>query len=74
MSSDTVRTVVVVCVIALTIMIGLYLFTSTPLCEVFATERTEWIDHDTKYVYADEYSKRLGKCVEGRTLIEDGAP
>lgn len=74
MSSDTMRTLVVVCVIALTVMIALYVFTSTPLCEVFASERTETYVQDPWYgsgepplrtdTYVEIWSPARGQCIE----------
>lgn len=74
MSNNAMRAVVAVCAVALTVLAALYVFTSTPLCEVFASERAETYVQDPWFgdgeppvrtdIYAERWFKSAGRCVE----------
>lgn len=78
MSSNSLRTIAAICAIALTLLIGFYVIKSTPLCEVFSTERTEtyeqprWPGADETLIRTDTYIERWseprGQCVEAREV------
>ncbi len=70
MANDQLKTVLGVCAVVLTLLVGIYLFTSTPMCEIVTGTHTEREicpgAYDTEYpcdvTYESEWVERAGEC------------